>query len=331
MGNKKIDVLELYQDPRLIKALNEWDILSFLDDNNISYLMDGKNIGVGFIGVSPCIFCGDTRNHFGIHKERKYGSCFICKGYAGPLKLISHYGHMGIEDAFKFLIYGTEDNRDVDERVLEIIKGDSKYIKENSILTDIDKIPEEFRPISKLDLKRNIPLQKFFRKRFLRTLDISRYDLHINRKEILWPIKLKNRVVSYQKRNYLFKRYYTPTNLQNYIYGMDEILPNKPLILVEGFFDYTRINNFIKANFPNDISVTTGMLKSISGIQKERIINCNPSKIIVMFDNDSWFDYYRVKKLIPFNVDYIILPKGKDPNMLTWKEMETIFKEEIKL
>lgn len=328
MANKKVDVLELYKDPRLIKALNEWDILAFLDDHGISYVMDGKNIGVGFIGVSPCINCGDSRNHFGIHKERKYGSCFICKCYAGPLKLISHYGHMGIEDAFKYLIYGTEDTRDVEERVLEIIKGDSIYVKEENVLTDVDKLPEEFRPISKFDLKRNKTLRQFLTERHIRTLDIPKYDLHVHGNEILWPIKLQNRNVSYQKRNYRFKRYHTPTNLQNYLYGMDDIQSNQPLILVEGFFDYTRINNFIRAN-KLDVSVTTGMLKSISGIQVERIINCNPSGVIVMFDNDSWFDYYRVRNVLPFNVDYVILPKGKDPNMLTWKEMETIFEKEI--
>ena len=53
----------------------------------------------------------------------------------------------------------------------------------------------------------------------------------------------------------------------------------------------------------------------------------NPSKVIVMFDNDSWFDYDRIKKVVPFDVDFVILPKEKDPNDLSWSELKEIFKE----
>lgn len=328
MGNRKVDVLELYKDPRLINALNKWNLFAFLDEHNIDYTMDGKNIGVGFIGVRPCPNCGDTRNHYGINIDRKYGSCFICKCYYGPLKLISMYGHMSIKDAFEYLVYGTEDNRDVDDIVKEIIQG---TIIDNTkdTLSKIDKIPEEYKTIRFIDLVKNKRLAEFFKKRHLHLWHVRRYGLKIYKSNILWTVSIKNHPVSYQRRNYIFKSYYTPTNLQNYIYGSDNIIPNKPLIIVEGFLDYTRIDSFIRSNYPNQISVTTGMLKSLSGKQIDRIINHKPSKVIVMFDNDSWFDYYRVKKLMPFNVDYVILPKGYDPNMLSWDQMDEIFKKEI--
>ena len=48
-----------------------------------------------------------------------------------------------------------------------------------------------------------------------------------------------------------------------------------------------------------------------------------------MYDNDSWFDYWRIRNNMPFDVEFIILPKRKDPNDLTWNEMKTIFKKEI--
>jgi len=65
----------------------------------------------------------------------------------------------------------------------------------------------------------------------------------------------------------------------------------------------------------------------VSNKQIKRIIACKPSKIIVMFDSDSWFDYDRVKNAVPMDVDFIILPKGKDPNDLTWNEIDLIFGE----
>ena len=43
-----IDVLELYKDPRLIKAINDWNLFAFLDEHRVDYSMDGKNVGFGF-------------------------------------------------------------------------------------------------------------------------------------------------------------------------------------------------------------------------------------------------------------------------------------------
>ena len=54
-----------------------------------------------------------------------------------------------------------------------------------------------------------------------------------------------------------------------------------------------------------------------------------PSNVIVMFYSDSLFDYDRVKNSIPYDVDFVILPKGKDPNDLNWNELNNIFKEGI--
>ena len=65
----------------------------------------------------------------------------------------------------------------------------------------------------------------------------------------------------------------------------------------------------------------------VSNKQIKRIIACKPSKIIVIFDADSWFDYDIIKRKVPMNVDFIILPKGKDPNDLTWTEIQSVFKE----
>ena len=75
------------------------------------------------------------------------------------------------------------------------------------------------------------------------------------------------------------------------------------------------------------MTVTTGFAKVISKKQIQRIISCKPSKVIVMYDNDSWFDYDRIRKEIPVDVDFTILPKGKDPNDLSWLELHSVFEE----
>lgn len=331
MGNQQVDVLELYEDPRLAIAIDNWNLLNFLDENHVDYTLDGKNVGVGFIGVRPCPFCGDARNHFGIHMERKYGSCFICKGYAGPLKLISYYGGMGIMDAFNYLVHDIEDERDVEERVKEIIGIKRKKTNQERVLAPMDRIPSEAKRITKDDIKRNRYLREFLKKRKLYSWNVERYHLYLYDRDILWPVFLNDFPVAYQRRSILLKRYHTSTNLQYYIYDEDGIIPGKPLILVEGFLDYTRIDTFIRAKYSGKISVTTGMLKSISYHQVNRLAKSKVSKMIVMYDNDSWFDYWRVRKVMPFDVDYVILPKGKDPNELSWQELETIFEKDIGL
>lgn len=330
MANKQVDVLEMYSDPRLINALESWNLFSFLDDHNISYTMEGKNIGNDFIGVSPCPGCNDSRFHFGIHKEKKFGSCFICKCYLGPLKLVSYFGRMSLSDAFDYLVKYSEAEKDVEQRVLEIIKGKNNIEKE--YVPDLkDPLPHGTKKITLKDLKTNRMLKDFFNKRKLNLWHVNRYNLKLIRNDILWTISLRGQTVSYQRRHLVNKRYYTPTNLQYYLYNEDQIIPNKPLVLVEGFLDYTRIDSFIRCYYKNKIAVTTGMLKSISYKQINKIINYNPSMLIVMFDNDSWFDYWRLKKIMPFDVDFVILPKGTDPSELNWKQMDIIFKNIIKI
>jgi len=88
-----------------------------------------------------------------------------------------------------------------------------------------------------------------------------------------------------------------------------------------------RVDSYLRIKHNNKLSITTGCAKMISKVQIQRIINCKPSRVIVIFDADSWFDYSRIKNEVPMNVNFIILPKGKDPNDLSWSELTSIFKE----
>lgn len=333
MGNKKNYILKenYYEDPRLINAIHNFDILTFLSDNNVDYIMDGKNIGNDFIGIAPCPNCGDSRNHYGINVKRKYASCFICKHYINTLGIVALYGNMTYHQAYQYLIEESDETKDVEQRVKEILYGE---IQEDEIkyTSKIDELPKS-RSITIRDLRINPQLKDFFREKKLNLCHVKRYGLRIGTEKyqnyIIWPVWYKNRLVSYQRRNYKEKRYYNPKNLQHYIYGYDWIMQNKPLLLVEGFLDYTRIDTYLRCYYPNELSITTGMLKSISNKQIQMIIDARPSSVIVMFDNDSWFDYWRVRNSFPFNVFFVIIPKGLDPNMMSWSQIDEIFKKEI--
>lgn len=333
MGNNKVDIKKLYNDPRLINAIREWDIIEFLNSHDVDYSLDGKNIGTNFIGVRPCPQCSDSRNHFAINKTKKYGTCFKCKTYMGPLKIISHYRHLSILDAFNYLItysYIDDDLIPLDKKIKNILFSTEPRSESNPIYNR-DKLPDQFYKITPLFLDKNELLRNFLHSRKIYYFHLNYYKLYFKYPDLLWGIFIENHIVAYQKRNITYKRYFNSPNLDKYLYNQENILPNKPLILVEGFFDFTRLNTYLQLNahYQNKISITTGLLKSISRTQINKLINLNPSKLIVIFDNDSWFDYFRLKKEIPFDVDFHILPKGKDPNDLSWNEMHQLFKEII--
>jgi DNA primase len=331
MGNKpdahRID----FNDPRLEVAIANWNLTSFLDDYKVDYIMEGKNVGRNFIGVSPCPFCGDDRYHFAIHSDEKFGSCFICKGYAHPIKIVSYFGRMNWTKAFDYLIQQVEENLDLNDRVKQALYYKKKQIKRLENYRDI--LPSH-RLINKKDIEKIPAVREFFQKRKLHLWHVDRYKLGLSldpdfRGFIMWPLLINDHPVSYQMRHLGYKRYHNGTHLDKYIFNEGGIIDGHPIILVEGFLDFVNVDSYIRSHCHNRVCCVTGGLKSISSYQIERLRSHSPSQIIVMFDGDSWFDYYRIKKNIPYDVNYIILPKDKDPNDLTYQEMKSIFNKEI--
>jgi hypothetical protein len=319
----------MIKDPRIDRAIDHLNILETLDEFDVHYDMHGKNIGVGYVGIQPCPFCGDSRNHWGINVDKKFGTCFKCKESMSTFRLISYYGRMSYQEVKEYLLDKGEYEIDFVQQVKEIIKEEKE--ERRYIPPKKDPLPENTYPITYNILRKNIYLKKFFKERKLYLWHVKRYNLKLSGNTILWPVYLRNKIVSWQTRNILNKWYHNPKNLGEYLCYEDHILKNKPLILVEGFLDYTRIDSFIRIYYNNNVSVTTGFVKMISNKQIKRIINCNPSKIIVMYDNDSWFDYKRIKNSVPIDVDFTILPSKKDPNDLSWFELHSIFNKEISL
>lgn len=311
-------------DPRIERIIEQLEMMDILDEFHVDYTMDGKNIGVGYVGVRPCPFCGESNNHWAINLKHKFGTCFKCKGGMSIFKLISYYGRMSFDEVKEYLLDKIDYDIDIVDQVTQIIRNKKEEIQ--YIPPKKDELPDN-KPITYNLLRQNPYYKNFFKKRKLYYWDIKRYDLRWSKEQIIFPVYLRNKIVSYQMRNIKNKWYSNGTNLGSYLCYEDHILNNKPLILVEGFLDYTRINSYVKIYYPNEISVTTGYLKMVSNKQIKRIIACKPSKIIVIFDADSWFDYDIIKRKVPMNVDFIILPKGKDPNDLTWTEIQSVFKE----
>ena len=56
------------------------NIITLLNDFNIPYSEEGKNVSAGWIGMQ-CPFCDDTSNHLGYNMDEHYFSCWKCGGH----------------------------------------------------------------------------------------------------------------------------------------------------------------------------------------------------------------------------------------------------------
>uniref|UniRef100_A0A6M3LI92 Putative DNA primase n=1 Tax=viral metagenome TaxID=1070528 RepID=A0A6M3LI92_9ZZZZ len=65
------------------------DVLSFLEDNDIPFRTEGKNISQGWIGITcPYPDCSDPSFHCGIHLQSGTHNCWICGGKGRMVHLV---------------------------------------------------------------------------------------------------------------------------------------------------------------------------------------------------------------------------------------------------
>lgn len=79
------------------------DIARLLDDNNVPYTTEHKNIREGWIGLEDCPFC-DSRGkyHLGYNLDENYFSCWQCGGHSTP-HAISRLLHISYDYAEKLI------------------------------------------------------------------------------------------------------------------------------------------------------------------------------------------------------------------------------------
>lgn len=317
------------EDPRIRKAIQKFDIVEFLENNDVQYSLTGKNIGNNYIGIYTCCQCGKPNYHAAIHKDKKFYTCFVCKTYFDLIGIIAHYKHMSRKNAIKYLLDDYAVDMDFIDIMKEIYKKESPEVQYKRRPRDII-IPS--RRIFKMDLERNKLVKSFFKERRLTHKSAIWYDLRIPlekpQNKIIFPIYSRKDIVSYQWRRMDKKQYHLPSSVGHYLYNEDDITPDKDLILVEGILDYIAVDTYLRINKLKDkIIATTGFTKNISEEQFKILNKRKPKKIFCMFDSDAWEAYYRVSKKVLIDVDYAILPKGHDPSSLPLFDMERIISE----
>ena len=104
------------------KAIEHFDLVSFLENNNINYKLEGKNIGTEWIGIETCVSCGASNFHAALHKTNKTFTCWVCKESMWLGKFIAEVKGCNKKEAIEILI----------ENGSIVFKGD---LKENGKLS----------------------------------------------------------------------------------------------------------------------------------------------------------------------------------------------------
>ena len=69
------------------KDYSEFNIIQFLEDQEIFHRFSGENVGKNYVGFR-CPWCSGEKEHGGVHLTHKHFSCWQCGESASPPKLV---------------------------------------------------------------------------------------------------------------------------------------------------------------------------------------------------------------------------------------------------
>jgi DNA primase len=304
-------------------------VIDYLEAAGIDYKKSGKNVGPNDVNIC-CPWCGESKFHLSIHKEKGLLNCWVCK-----------FEDLNKKPSFVNLIMELES---VEYRAaVEILRV---YQDEGSI---IRREVERERP-SKLELP--IGCQPFFAPNFAlvnfrdaalgylncRGFDMSTVD---NYKltfcvagdyayRIIVPIYFKNQLVNYTARDWtgisglryknchkdkcIVKTNELLYNYDSFKHSVDCGAEENGAFLVEGVTDVWRIGN-------NALGLMTNRM---SDRQRDLLIGLNLDDLVIMLDPGSYSIGRSIaEELSPFikNIRVVKLEGEKDVAELSYNEI----------
>lgn len=252
----------------------DFDIIKYLDDNEIDYWLGGKNVQRGWVNIA-CPFCYDNSNHLGINLETKLFHCWVCGEKGGPEKLVMALQETYFNEAQNIVeIYSNGEGlyKGIDPEEKTSSRGDLRALwakfREDLPQIYIDYLKErDFDPdriIPAFNLRAQGPVGKWkFR--------------------IIAPVLVNGEVVSFVARSITDsdpKYLHCPNNLsvipiKKTLYNLDTVKKN--ILIVEGVTDVWRFGDGCVATYGMEVSWEQIML-----LKKK-----NLKRFYIMFDGES--------------------------------------------
>jgi DNA primase len=288
------------------------EIRELLDNLNIGYTEEGKNVSTGWIGTS-CPFCSDESNHLGINLQAKTVSCFKCGETGTILKyLVEELG--SFNKAISLLA-------DAVPRELRL---------EHSINNGENNVTKVLLP-KEADNKITRFHSAFLKQRGYNPKTLTgHYNLQFCRpfgkwaNRIIVPVVQRSRLVTFtsvdisDETNIRYKHLSDELSIipiKNYLFGLEYCQFNS-VIIVEGLFDQFRFGDGCVATFGTKVTAEQKRLLSKFGVVK------------ICFDGDEAGRIGATKlgdELAPFtDVRIFDLPEGVDPDKLEDSDIKII-------
>lgn len=318
-----------YNDPILQKSIEEFDLIGFLEDNNIYYKTDTKNVGEGWIGIEECPWCAKSNFHFAIHRRDKTTNCWNCTQAKGTLpKFVGKILQISYDDACRFIMEeldAEETDADLEFQINNIFNSKRKpdeIRKEKPV-----NLPSNIK-ITRSIIEKNTVIKNFLKEKRVHYEDCIEDNLRIGLEEhknkIILPIYYENKLVAFQERHILFKMYHNEGYVHDYLYKLDLIPKSSTIILVEGYYDYVPTRRFL-LNYRKEYFVTTGFFKRLTDNQIDLLQSKKPKQVIFFLDKDAWFEYEALADNLVCPTTFLI-PNKKDPGLMLIHDFLKVFK-----
>ena len=295
--------------------IETFDIVEWLEDNDIFYQTHGKNIGQGSIGME-CPFCQDSSSHLGIHLEKKVFNCWVCGEHGSILKLIRQINQCSYYETYRIIESYQENYQDFqkkEEKIVEIITEENILPKECS-----NDFPQSYKTY-------------LASRRFNPDYVIKKYSLKACphwgdwKFRIIAPVFLNQKIVSFigiDTTRQLTKKYKNCPNeksilpIKQCLYNIDSVKEN--CVLVEGVLDVWRIGDGCVASLGTEITK-----EQISLLMTKEV-----KKFYVLFDSDATKKAIKVANLVGSIIPTEILElKEGDPADLDNDQVKEIRNE----
>ena len=287
------------------------DAIAVLDEANIPYREQGKNVGQGWLGVC-CPFCHDTGFHMGINLDSKSISCWKCGTTGNILKLMA-----AVTGSFKDGL-----------RLVEKLSGKTLYHKK-TVHIDHDDVEVQFPQNTVQGLQ---AMHKNYLKRVRRMNPdylADTYNLYSTGSKsnlpnrIVVPVVYHYRLLTYTtisvENNPNVRYLHCPNDksvvfIKHFLYNIESV--KQRVFVVEGIFDAWRMGSETVCTF--GVKPTEQQVKMLSEIPYVNIV----------FDGD--VPGYNgamnlAKRLSAFTrVQVIELPSGTDPDTLSRADIDLI-------
>lgn len=243
-------------------------LFSFVDITTVCYKLGIDLTTQGSREIGFCPFHAEENPSFTVYGETNSFYCFSCGVGGGPLQLVSR------------LVTGVISWRDLEQWYKEDLAPDKIPVRKTPPLSEVAALVMSQTVVTLPDAPRS-------KDPFLAALGIIYVREGRMAGRHIIPITLNGELVAYEARDFMGE--ITPkvliqpqgVKVHSYLWNIDSIVPEAPIIVVEGIKGAIAV---IRFGYPN---VVSSFGSKLSADQVSLLLSKRPSEVIIAYDADT--------------------------------------------